>query len=143
MTPALQEPPAAADHPIVSRTVLCVEDNPSNLRLVERVLARRPGISMLGADTGGLGLTLAAEHRPAAVLLDLDLPDLPGAEVLRRLRRHPDTASIPVVVLSADATDTQIETLLAAGAQAYLTKPLDIRELLSVIEAAVCDVRAA
>ncbi len=123
--------------------MLCVEDNPSNLRLVERVLARRPEISMLGADTGSMGLALAAAHRPAAVLLDLDLPDISGAEVLRRLRRQSDTASIPVVVLSADATDAQVETLLAAGARAYLTKPLDIRELLAVIEAAVFDVHRA
>jgi CheY-like chemotaxis protein len=114
--------------------ILSIEDNPSNLLLVERILAHRPATTVLSAVQGRLGLDLAREHRPDVILLDLHLPDLPGDEVLERLRAEPSTRAIPVVVLSADATAGQIESLLAAGARAYLTKPLDVRRLLEVLE---------
>jgi CheY-like chemotaxis protein len=80
-----------------------------------------------------LGLELAREHLPDLVLLDLHLPDIGGDEVLRRLRDDPHTASIPVVILSADATPGQIQRLLHAGASEYLTKPLDVRQLREVL----------
>jgi DNA-binding response OmpR family regulator/two-component sensor histidine kinase len=114
--------------------VLAIEDNLSNLQLVERIFARRPETKVLSAPQGRLGLELAREHRPDLILLDLHLPDLPGEEVLERLRAEPLTRAIPVVVLSADATPGQIARLLASGARAYLTKPLDIRRLLEVVE---------
>lgn len=109
--------------------VLYIEDNPSNYKLVERLVARR-NLRLLPAAHGRLGLDLARQHRPAAVLLDLHLPDLPGEEVLRELRDDPATAHIPVLVVSADATPGQVQRLLAAGAAAYLTKPIDAAELL-------------
>jgi PAS domain S-box-containing protein len=114
--------------------VLYIEDNVSNLRLVEQVLGRRPQTTLLSAMQGQLGLDLAREHRPDLILLDLHLPDVPGDEVLRRLREEPQTRGIPVVILSADATPGQVERLLAAGAQAYLTKPLDVRQLLALVD---------
>jgi PAS domain S-box-containing protein len=114
--------------------VLYIEDNVSNLRLVEQVLGRRPQTTLLSAMQGQLGLDLAREHRPDLILLDLHLPDVPGDEVLRRLREGPQTRGIPVVILSADATPGQVERLLAAGAQAYLTKPLDVRQLLALVD---------
>src|SRR5256884_9230846 len=80
---------------------------------------------------GRLGLDLAREHRPDLILLDLHLPDLPGQEVLRRLLDQPRTRGIPVLILSADATPGHVERLLAARAPAYLTKPLDGRQLLA------------
>ncbi|MPY94530.1 MAG: response regulator [Acidimicrobiia bacterium] len=83
---------------------------------------------------GRLGLGLAREHRPAVVLLDLHLPDVSGQEVLQRLREDPTTATIPVVILSADATPGQVQRLLASGAAAYLTKPFDVRQLLRVLD---------
>jgi CheY-like chemotaxis protein len=83
---------------------------------------------------GGLGLELAREHGPDMILLDLHLPDINGDEVLRRLRAEPETQGIPVVMLSADATPRQIERLLQAGANAYLTKPLDVKRFLQVVE---------
>ena len=115
-------------------TVLYVEDNLSNLRLIEQVLGRRPHTTLLSAMQGRLGLDLAREHRPDLILLDLHLPDLPGAEVLRQLLAEPRTREIPVVILSADATSGQSERLLEAGAQAYLTKPLDVRQLLALVD---------
>jgi CheY-like chemotaxis protein len=81
-----------------------------------------------------LGLELAAEHDPDLILLDLHLPDMPGQEVLRRLRAEPRTAQVPVVVLSADARPTLIKELLAQGVRAFITKPLDVKELLELLD---------
>ncbi len=117
-----------------SAAVLYVEDNLSNVRLVEHVLARRPQVRLLTAMQGRLGLDLAREHRPGLILLDLQLPDIPGDEVLRRLREDPRTRGVPVVVLSADASPGQVRRLLDAGARAYLTKPMDVRELLRIVD---------
>ncbi len=114
--------------------VLYIEDNLSNLRLIEQVLGRRPRTTLLSAMQGRLGLDLAREHRPDLILLDLHLPDLPGQEVLRRLLDEPRTREIPVLILSADATPGHVERLLAAGARAYLTKPLDVRQLLALVD---------
>ncbi len=117
-----------------ARTVLYIEDNPSNIMLAEAILARRPEVSLLVATQGGLGLELAREHRPAVILLDLNLPDISGEEVLRRLRSDDRTAKINIVVLSADATPGQVDRLLRAGADHYLTKPFDIEDFLAVID---------
>jgi PAS domain S-box-containing protein len=114
--------------------VLYIEDNLSNLRLVEEILSHRPRVKLLAAMQGGLGLELAAQQVPDLVILDLHLPDIPGSEVLARLRRASATAAIPVIILSADATEAQIRRLLQAGAQGYLTKPLDVPRFLELID---------
>jgi CheY-like chemotaxis protein len=82
---------------------------------------------------GQLGLELVREYRPDVVLVDLHLPDLDGREVLEQLKADPATADIPVVVLSADATPSQVERLRVAGAADYLTKPLDVERLMAVL----------
>jgi CheY-like chemotaxis protein len=125
------EPPDAGTPPL---TVLYIEDNLSNLQLVEHLLARRPGVSLISAMRPQLGLDLAAQHHPGLVLLDLDLPDLPGEQVLRRLRAEPTTADVPVVILSADARPALVGRLLAEGARAFLTKPLDVKQLLGLLD---------
>jgi signal transduction histidine kinase/ActR/RegA family two-component response regulator len=114
-------------------TLLYVEDNPANLKLIERVMATQPAYRLLSAMQGGLGVDLARQHHPDLVLLDLNLPDMSGGEVLRRLQNDPQTKDIPVIVISADATKDRVRSLLAAGATAYLTKPLNIRGLLDVV----------
>jgi CheY-like chemotaxis protein len=81
-----------------------------------------------------LGLDLAGEYRPDLVLLDLHLPDMPGTEVLRRLRADPRTSSVPVVILTADARPGLVTRLLDQGARAFLTKPLNVRELLRLLD---------
>jgi PAS domain S-box-containing protein len=126
-------PGAGSDALSDSRTVLCIEDNLSNFEVIRHLLARRPGIRLLPAMQGQVGLDLAREHHPDLVLLDLHLPDISGDVVLRRLRANPDTAQIPVVMISADAMPAQSDRLLAAGAYAYLTKPLDIKVFLDLI----------
>ncbi len=116
------------------RTVLYVEDNLANLNLVQRVMERRSEVEIMPAMQGRLGIELARQHQPELILLDLHLPDVSGDEVLQSLRDDASTASIPVVIVSADATPGQVQRLMAAGASAYLTKPLDIRELLRVVD---------
>jgi signal transduction histidine kinase/ActR/RegA family two-component response regulator len=118
----------------VAGTVLYIEDNLSNLRLLERIIARRPGVTLLSAMQGSRGLELARDHRPDLIILDLHLPDLAGGEVLARLQADPDTKAIPVVILTADATSGQRSRLLEQGARAYLTKPLDVRQLLTLVD---------
>ena len=119
--PAADGPAGAAVH-----TVLYIEDNDSNLRLMEHLVSPLPRVKLLTARTGGEGLALARRCRPHLVLLDLHLPDLPGREVLARLQSDPRTCRIPVVAVSADATADTAKRLIEAGARAYLTKPLNV-----------------
>jgi signal transduction histidine kinase/ActR/RegA family two-component response regulator len=122
-----------------THTVLYIEDNLSNLKLVERLVAQRPNIALVSAMQGGIGLTLARDHRPDLILLDLNLPDMAGEEVLARLQSDPRTAVLPVVVISADATSGQIKRLLEIGARAYLTKPLDVSRFFEIIDGFCAD----
>jgi signal transduction histidine kinase len=128
-----RDSPVAANAGIAG-TVLYIEDNSSNRRLMERVFARRPGVRLVSVSQGQAGIDLARTTAPGLIFLDLHLPDMNGEEVLRRLWEDPATRNIPVAVLSADALPSQIKRLLASGATAYLTKPLDIGEVLRVVD---------
>ncbi len=118
---------------VPTRTVLYVEDNLSNLRLVEKVVARRPGWRLVHALHGELGIELARAQIPTLVLLDLHLPDMSGELVLSALKAHPRTRDVPVWFLTADATPGQAKRLLAGGADGHLTKPVDVRDLLLLL----------
>jgi PAS domain S-box-containing protein len=115
--------------------VLLMEDDIANLDLVERVLSRRPGVELLAALHGGLGIELAREHMPDLILVDLHLPDMPGTTVLDRLGDDPATAAIPVAVVGSDAAAHEVRQLLGRGVVGFLTKPFDVRALLSLIDA--------
>jgi CheY-like chemotaxis protein len=134
----LEPPPACAPDPgpVPERTptLLCIEDNPSSLALLEQILERRPALKLLTARRGDEGAELAARHRPDVVVLDLDLPDVGGEQVLAALHADPLTADVPIVILTASAHPRQRTRLLAAGADAYLTKPIDVAEFLRVID---------
>jgi len=116
-------------------TLLLVEDNSSNVALMEKLFGRRPGCQLVIAMTGVAAINLARKHRPDIVLLDLNLPDVRGSEVLDQLRAYEETKDIPVIVVSADATPSQIARLKAAGAADYLTKPIDVNALYAAIDA--------
>jgi CheY-like chemotaxis protein len=131
-SPAAAAGAAPDDRPLFE--VLYIEDNPSSLRLVERVLHRRPGVAMIAAGDGRTGVDLARRRHPALVLVDLHLPDMTGADVLRALTHDPATCDIPVVALSAGGRRDQGEHLRAEGARAYLTKPFEIDELLGLVD---------
>jgi CheY-like chemotaxis protein len=119
--------------PPQARTIVYVEDNLSNMKFVEQALGRLHAVRLIPATYGELGIDLARRHLPDMILLDLHLPDLHGYEVLGRLKGEAATREIPVVVLSADATQAEVERLLAAGAAGYLTKPIDVQRLLAVV----------
>jgi CheY-like chemotaxis protein/nitrogen-specific signal transduction histidine kinase len=133
--PASQGPSTPSPAPGLSRrgTVLYVEDNASNLTLIQHLLAEMADVRLLTAMQGRLGLELAHGQSPDLILLDLHLPDITGEEVLRRLRADSRTCAIPVAILSADALPSTIERLRDAGAAAYLTKPIDVRQLLNFL----------
>ena len=114
--------------------LLYIEDDITNIILVERILELRPAIRFKHAGNGPEGIRIARAETPKLILLDLNLPGLSGAEVLQTLRNDPQTARIPVVMLSANAVSTQIERLLAAGARNYLTKPFELDQFLAVLD---------
>ena len=113
--------------------ILYIEDNLSNLTLVERILARHPAVELLPAMQGTIGVQLARDHRPDLIVLDLHLPDMSGIEVLKRLKADQPTREIPVVVLTADASKGQSERVKDLGAAEYLTKPFDVPRFLEAI----------
>jgi CheY-like chemotaxis protein len=125
--------------PPLSCDVLYIEDDLVNFTLVERILEFRPALKLLHAARGDTGVELAQIHHPKLILLDLNLPDMHGSEVIEKLQSDPTTAQLPVVVLSADATPSQIERLLTAGARNYLTKPFDIDPFLAVVDEMVVE----
>jgi CheY-like chemotaxis protein len=114
--------------------VLYIEDNRSNVRLMERVLQRRPGVRLRHAPGGGDGLRMARDEKPDLIFLDLHLPDMSGEEVLQQLWQDRELRQIPVAVLSADATPTHTRRLKASGAIAYLTKPIEIGQLMRLVD---------
>jgi signal transduction histidine kinase/ActR/RegA family two-component response regulator len=127
-------PPAPAR---AGLSVLYIEDNPANVEVIARFLRGRPNARLLSATSGRAGLECAVRDVPDIILLDLNLPDLQGDEVLNELKAEAATAAIPVIVLSADASRGVIHRLLAGGAFAYLTKPVELAELAELLDSFV------
>jgi PAS domain S-box-containing protein len=119
------------------RTLLYVEDNPANMKLVEQLIARRPDMRLLTAVNGTLGIEVARTTRPTVILMDINLPGISGVEALKVLRIDPATAHIPVVALSANAMPRDIEMGLDAGFFRYLTKPIKIKEFMDTLNTAL------
>jgi len=116
-------------------TVLYIEDNPANLRLVSILLGKLPHIHLLSAHEPYMGLELAEKHKPDLILLDINLPGMSGYEVLNHLQQHNKTAAIPVIAISANAMPEDIKKGLNAGFIEYITKPIDLKNLMNVIDA--------
>jgi signal transduction histidine kinase/ActR/RegA family two-component response regulator len=142
-TPPVQAPPAAPAQAsqaqtvpdgAAPRTILYIEDNPANLRLVQEIVGFRTDLRLLTARDGHAGLGLAQIEQPAIILMDLNLPGMSGFEVLAQLRRDPHTAHIPVVALTANAMPRDVERGLSAGFARYLTKPIDIEQFNEAID---------
>ena len=117
-----------------SLDILLVEDNPANVMLLKRILGLRSEYRLRIAASAAEAFELIAVEKPQIVLLDLNLPDRDGQDVLKELRGNNETRNIPVIVTSADATATRVATLKAEGAYEYLTKPLDLNALLGLLE---------
>jgi PAS domain S-box-containing protein len=137
----LARPAAIAHAPIQPgaplRTLLYVEDNPANLKLVEQLIDRRPDMRLLVAGDGDLGIRLALANLPEVILMDINLPGISGIEALQILREDPATAHIPVVALSANAMPRDIEKGLQAGFFRYLTKPIKVNEFMDTLDVAL------
>jgi len=118
---------------VAAEQILVVEDNDKSMKLFRDVLQAK-GYRILEAITAGLGVDLATEHLPNLVLMDIQLPDMDGVEALRRLRKEKLTASIPVLALTAQAMLGDRERFLAAGFDGYLAKPVDVIELIKMVE---------
>ena len=119
------------------RTVLYVEDNPANMKLVEQLIARRSDIRLLTAVNGTLGVEAARTSQPTVILMDINLPGMSGVDAFRLLRGDPTTAHIPVVALSANAMPRDIQSSLDAGFFRYLTKPIKVKEFMDTLSAAL------
>lgn len=130
--PPLQVPSA---HPVAAPTqqVLYIEDNAVNISLMQAMLARLPDVELVCAELPLEGLRLARSLKPALILTDIQLPGMDGFQVLDRLRAHETTRSIPVVAVSANALQSDVDAALAAGFQGYLAKPLDLDLLLDTV----------
>ncbi len=118
-------------------TLLYVEDNPANLMLIEKLIARRPDIRLLSAKDGNHGIAIAHAEKPDVILMDINLPGISGITALRILADAPDTAHIPVIALSANAMPRDIERGLEAGFFHYLTKPVRVSKFLETLDAAL------
>ncbi|MCE3606857.1 ATP-binding protein [Massilia sp. P8910] len=124
----------AAPVPLAEHSLLYVEDNPANLKLVQEIVRFRPDLHLLTAPDGHLGIELAKAHLPDVILMDLNLPCVSGADALKELRSDPRTAHIPVIALTANAMPRDIERGLASGFFRYLTKPINIDEFNEAID---------
>jgi CheY-like chemotaxis protein len=127
--------PSLSTNRASARTLLYVDDNAANVRLVDLLLEQRPGVRLLSADRGQLGLELARQHRPDVILLDMHLPDMEGMDLLRAIRQDPLTSRTPVIVVSAKHEPHLSAQMIAAGAQVYLTKPLNLFEFFAALDA--------
>jgi PAS domain S-box-containing protein len=119
------------------RTLLYVEDNPANLKLVEQLIARRPDMRLLSAANGYLGVKRARDSQPEVILMDINLPGISGIQALKILHDDPTTAHIPVIALSANAMPLDIQKGLKAGFFRYLTKPIKLNEFMDALDVAL------
>lgn len=121
-------------------TVLYIEDNPTNVRLISRLLSSRPHIHLMTAHEPFLGLDLAKQHVPDLILLDINLPGIDGFEVLKKLQESPECANIPTVAISANATESYVQKGKEAGFVEYLTKPIDVQQFYGVVDS-ICEAK--
>jgi PAS domain S-box-containing protein len=138
-SPAAVAASVGAPNAVRGYSLLYVEDNPANLRLMEHVVATRPDVSLFSAPSGPLGIELAVAHRPDVIVLDLNLPGMSGYDVLKRLKALPETRETPVIALTAAAMPADVARGIAAGFFRYVTKPLDVTSFLGTIDAALAE----
>ncbi|MCG6189354.1 hybrid sensor histidine kinase/response regulator [Maribellus maritimus] len=118
-----------------SGNLLYIEDNASNIDLMSQVLSDyRPSIRLITNTYGKNTLQLTKDYKPFLILLDLNLPDIHGLDVVKELKADTETSFVPIVVVSADAMETQMKRLIKEGVESYLTKPIDINQLLEIID---------
>jgi CheY-like chemotaxis protein len=115
------------------KTIIYIEDNPANLKLVEQVLAHMGGVELHTAPNGVLGINLVENYRPHLILLDINLPGMDGFEVLKKIKNSPTLQTIPVVAISANAMPDDVEKGYRAGFDEYITKPIELPRLIELV----------
>nr|WP_240481130.1 response regulator [Ectothiorhodospira sp. BSL-9] len=140
--PSTSSPRTTTEQPESGCKILQIEDNTANLRLLERLLKRHDAFSVLSTEDPYIGLELAQEHCPDVIILDIQIARLDGFQVLEQLRSHAATRDIPVLALTANATESNRQRGLEAGFDAYLTKPLNLEELLDTLRTLLSQDRA-
>ena len=115
-------------------TLLYIEDNPDNMRLMEHIITNNTQSTLIKAHTAESGIELDCQQQPDLVLLDINLPGMDGYEAVVHLKNTPETHNIPVIAVSANAMQSDIDKALKAGFDAYLTKPLSVKHLLGALE---------
>lgn len=125
----------------ITTTILIVEDNAKNMKLVRDIL-RHKGWQTLEAVTGEEGVRLALEHKPALVLMDIQLPDIDGITALRRIREHAALDAVPVLAVSASVMPDEQQQIVSSGFDAYLTKPISLKPFIATVERFLRDGRA-
>ena len=139
---AFYEQPSTMDYPLIAagtpiRTVLNIDDSPANIKLIEQLIARRSDLKLISTMRGFRGIELACSLRPDVILLDINLPDRSGMQVIKVLLTTELTAKIPIIALSSNAYPNQIAEGLRAGFFAYLPKPFRIEVLMEQIDNAM------
>ncbi|MCK5122439.1 MAG: response regulator, partial [Methylococcales bacterium] len=130
----LIETPSLNTLPDQNALVFYVEDNPANLKVVEQLIKKRTNINLISAPSPLLALDIAQAHRPDLILLDINLPEMDGYELLSRLRTYEHLKNIPAVAISANATRKDVKKGLDAGFIDYLTKPIDVKQFYKMID---------
>ena len=118
--------------------VLYIEDNPANMILIQKLVEKKTKFQFFGAEEPFSGLEIASTEKPDLILLDINLPGMNGYQVLEKLKNNPETSSIPVVALTANAMKSDIEKGMNAGFVEYLTKPVDIPLFLEFLNKIIC-----
>ncbi|MFT3954650.1 MAG: response regulator [Piscinibacter sp.] len=134
--------PPAAPPPAPAGSVLCIEDDPASMLLVEAVLAANPRVRLLKASSGREGLAVAQRERPDVVLLDMHLPDIGGLEVVRALSEPISLNRLHVILLTADSFSIDVVKAMSLGAKGYWHKPIDVERLLAGVDRALAEVAA-
>lgn len=113
--------------------MLCVEDNPANMKLVEQLMLQLPAVTLMAAETAEEGIVLARKHHPDLILMDINLPGMDGHDALEELRKDKQTSDIPVVALTANAMASDVQRGVENGFIDYLTKPINVQAFLDMI----------
>ena len=139
-SPSEQTPPLQSLNSIQKqKTILYVEDDLANYHLLERILELRKHLKLVSAIQGSMAMDLAREHKPALILLDLNLPDMTGEVLMKKLKADPDTAGIPIVIVTGEMLGDHSEVLIKNGASEILSKPYRIQDFFKMLDAHIGD----
>jgi len=131
------EPAPLAQRAAQTRTVLLIEDNPADMKLVKEIIMRHPEMQLLTAVNGKSGMEIACSSLPDLILMDINLPDISGFKALKLLRSVPATAHIPVIAISANTLPMNVRSGIEDGFFRYLTKPIRVDEFMATVEMAL------